>query len=109
VQLVEAESKRTSLDKCVHEVVVLSIGAVWKSPYELYAHSAIARGAGIPETVIQALVAGKGSEQLLPKEQVAHRFARQLATEYRVDADLYRGAASMFGQAGLVIFSRVPC
>jgi 4-carboxymuconolactone decarboxylase len=102
VQLVEAESKRTSLDQRVHEVVVLSIGAVWKSPYELYAHSAIARRAGIPELAIRALIAGKGSEQLLPKEQVAHRFARQLATEYRVDADLYREAESIFGRAGLV-------
>lgn len=102
MQLVEAESKRTSLDQRVHEVVVLSIGAVWKSPYELYAHSAIARRAGIPKIAIRALIAGKGSEQLLPKEQVAHRFARQLATQYRVDADLYREAESLFGRAGLV-------
>jgi 4-carboxymuconolactone decarboxylase len=102
VQLVDAESKHTSLDKRVHEVVILSVGAVWKSPYELYAHSVIARRAGIPEIAIQALVAGTGSEQLSRKEQVANRFARQLATERRVDADLYREAESIFGRTGLV-------
>lgn len=102
VQMVQDESKHTSLDKRVHEVVVLSIGAVWKSAYELYSHSIIARGAGVPETAIQALVAGTNSEHLLPKEQVAHRFARQLATEYKVDAELYREAEAIFGRAGLV-------
>lgn len=102
VQLVEAESKHTSLDKRVHEVVILTVGAVWQSPYELYAHSAVARKAGIPEIAIQALVAGKSFEQLLPKEQIAHRFARQLATEHRIDADLYREAESLLGQVGLV-------
>ena len=102
VRLVEAESKRTSLDKRVHEVVILSVGAVWRSPYELYAHSAVARGAGIPEIAIQALVAGKNSELLSPKEQLAHRFARQLATERRVDAALYQEAESIFGRTGLV-------
>jgi 4-carboxymuconolactone decarboxylase len=69
---------------------------------ELYAHSAVARDAGVPEAAIQALVSGKSSEDLSPEEQVAHRFARQLATEHDVDADLYREAESMFGRTGLV-------
>jgi 4-carboxymuconolactone decarboxylase len=102
VELVQAESKNTSLDKRVHEVVILSVGAVWNSPYELYAHSVIARNAGIPEIAIQALVAGKGSEHLLPNEQVAHEFARQLATEKKIAPDLYRKAETIFEQAGLV-------
>lgn len=102
VRLVQDEAKQTSLDKRVHEVVVLSVGSVWKSPYELYSHSLIARAAGIPEIAIHALVAGEGSEHLLPKEQVAHRFARQLATEHKVDADLYREADLIFGKTGLV-------
>jgi 4-carboxymuconolactone decarboxylase len=102
LQWMQADSKHTSLNKRVHEVVILSTGAVWKSPYELYAHSAVARKAGIPEAAIQALVAGESSDQLSPEEQVAHRFARQLATNYRLDADLYREAESMFGRVGLI-------
>jgi 4-carboxymuconolactone decarboxylase len=102
LQWMQAESKHTSLDKRVHEVVILSTGAVWQSPYELYAHSAVAREAGVPEAAIQALVSGKSSEDLSPEEPVAHRFARQLATEHHVDADLYREAESMFGRTGLV-------
>lgn len=102
VQLVEAESKHTCLSKRVHEVVVLTVGAVWRTPYELYSHSAIARRVGIPETAISDLVTGENSERLLAEEQVAQRFTRQLATDRRVDADLYQEAETIFGRVGLV-------
>ena len=98
----QAEGKRTSLGKRVHEVVILSVGAVWQSPYELYSHSAIARKVGVPEPAIHDLVRGRSSDHLTGEEQVAHRFARQLASERRVDADLYREAESVFGRVGLV-------
>jgi 4-carboxymuconolactone decarboxylase len=102
LQWMQADSKHTSLNKRVHEVVILSVGAVWKSPYELYAHSAVARKVGVPEAAIQALVAGKTPDELSSEEQVAHRFARQLATEHNVDTGLYREAESLFGPTGLV-------
>ena len=69
----QAYSKQTSLNKRFHEVVILSTGAVWPSPYELYAHSAVARTVGVPEAEIEALVAGSSSEELTPDEQIAHR------------------------------------
>jgi len=98
----QADSQHTSLNKRVHEVVILSVGAVWKSPYELYAHAAVARKVGVPERAIEALVAGNSSEELTREEQIAHRFARQLAAERKVDADLYREAEQAFGRAALV-------
>ena len=64
--------------------------AVWNSPYEVYAHSAEARKVGVPEVAIQALASGESPEGLTSNELVAHRFARQLTTERRVDDDLYR-------------------
>jgi len=32
------------LTKRVREVVILAVGSVWKSKYELYAHGAVAKG-----------------------------------------------------------------
>jgi hypothetical protein len=37
------------------------VGAVWRAPYELYAHSAVARSAGLPDLVVRALAAGEPS------------------------------------------------
>ena len=102
LQWLQADSKHSSLNKRVHEVVILSVGAVWRSPFELYAHSAVARKVGVPEAAIQALADGRSSDELSAEEQVAHRFARQLTAERKVDADLYREAETMFGRTGLV-------
>jgi 4-carboxymuconolactone decarboxylase len=98
----EAEATSTSLDNRVRQVVILTVGAVWNSPYELYAHSAEARHAGLPDEVIEALVAGQLPAQLSDDEKLAARFAQQLTAERRVDAALYAEAERAYGQRALV-------
>ncbi len=98
----DAEPKNTKLDKRTRQVVILTVGAVWNSPYELYAHSKEARKVGLPEVAIQALTSGESPEGLTSNELVAHRFARQLTAEHRVDDDVYRKAKQAFGDEGLV-------
>jgi 4-carboxymuconolactone decarboxylase len=102
VKLQEAEWKYTSLSKRVREVVILTVGAVWQSDYERYAHSAVARTVGLSEEAIRTLVAGGLPEDLNNEEQIAHRYARQLSAEHRVDSDLYSAAEQAFGKQGLV-------
>lgn len=97
-----AEARSTSLDNRVRQIVILAVGAVWNSPYELYAHSAEARQVGLPDEAIQALVAGGIPEQLCDDEKLAARFAQQLTAEHRVDAALYAAAERAYGQRGLV-------
>ena len=98
----DAEPKNTKLDERTRQVVILTVGAVWNSPYELYAHSAEARKVGLPEGAIHALASGESPEGLTANELVAHRFARQLTAEHRVDDDLYGTAKQAFGEEGLV-------
>lgn len=97
-----ADSAHTTLDKQTHEVVILTVGAIWQSPYELYAHSAVARHVGLSEDVIEGLCRGEAPEALTPGQLLAHRFARQLTLEHRVDNALYREAEKYFGAATLV-------
>ncbi len=101
-KFMDAEPKNTKLDKRTRQIVILTVGAVWNSPYEVYAHSAEARKVGVPEGAIQALASGESPEGLTSNELVAHRFARQLSAERRVDDDLYRKAKQTFGEEGLV-------
>lgn len=98
----QADSQHTTLDKQTHEVVILTVGALWRSPYELYAHSAVARTVGLAEAVIEGLCRGETPAELTAGQLLAHRFASQLTREYRVDDDLYRKAESHFGAATLV-------
>src|SRR6202008_1934409 len=48
LKLQVAEERHTSLDERIRQVVILTVGAVWRAPYELYAHSAVAHHSGWP-------------------------------------------------------------
>ena len=96
------EGKRTSLSERVRQVVILTVGSVWQAPYELYAHAAVARRAGLSANAIRALAGGEPADELSHGERVAQRFTRQLAAERRVDDETYRAAESAFGRKGLV-------
>ncbi len=102
LSLQEAEQAHTTLDERVRQVVILVVGAAWRSDYELYAHSAVARKAGLSDEAIRTLAAGGLPDDLDEKEKVAQRYTRQLSTGHRVDASLYAEAEQAFGTQGLV-------
>jgi 4-carboxymuconolactone decarboxylase len=102
VGVFRADKAATSLSPRVHEIVVLTVGAAWRSDYELYAHGAMAKAAGVPDAVIRALASGQAPTFESDEEATAHAFTWQLATRHRVDHDTYANAARTFGDKGLV-------
>ena len=100
--LQDAEQKNTTLTQRVRQVVILTVGAVWRSDYERYAHSAVARKAGMADPDIRALAAGEHATGLSDEEKLAQRFTRQLYVDHQVDDDLYVAAEAAFGRQGLV-------
>ena len=101
LDLQDAEQAQTSLDGRVRQVVILTVGAVWRSEYELYAHSAVAAKAGLAESTIKALASGQVPDELSAEERLAARFARALSTSHQVEASLYQDAQAAFGARGL--------
>ena len=102
LQLQGAEEKMTSLSKRVREVVILTTGSAWKAPYELYAHSAVARIAGLTDDTIHALVRGEPAAGLTDEEALAQRLTQQLALERHVSQELFDQAKTVFGTRGIV-------
>jgi 4-carboxymuconolactone decarboxylase len=102
IDVFDADKSSTSLSPRVHEVVILTVGAAWDSGYELYAHRAVGRLAGLSEDVIAALLAGRPPEFRNEQEAIAHEFARQLIGGHRVEAETYGQAEQAFGHKGLV-------
>jgi 4-carboxymuconolactone decarboxylase len=97
-----ADKVGTSLSRRVHEVVVLTVGAAWRSHYEVYAHSALARVAGLPDAVIHALASDRSPAFESEEEAIAHAFTLQLVHKHRVDQNTYADAAGAFGDKGVV-------
>lgn len=102
LDLHDAEEKYTSLSERVRQVVILAVGAVWESDYELYAHSAAARLTGISEGAIRTLASSGLPDDLSEQEKIAQRYARKLSAEHRVDAALYSATERAFGKQGVV-------
>lgn len=100
-QLLLGEREHTSLSARVREVVILAVGAAWQSEYEMYAHTAAARAAGLSEEAIRVLVSGGIPADLSKDEAIAAELTRQLSTAHRVDETLYRKAENSFGTKGL--------
>ncbi len=98
-QLTEEED--TSLTPRVRQVVILAVGAVWRSAYELYAHSAAARTVGLPTEVVQVLAAGQMPAELSAAERAAWRFAHQLTTQRLVEQRVYEQAQAVLGTRGI--------
>ena len=96
-----AEQQHTRLDEQLRQVIILTVGAVWRAPYELYAHSAVARHAGLTETVIAELARGDEPDALSDAQRAAHRLARALSADHHVDDAVYGGAEQISGAAGI--------
>ncbi|GCE03447.1 carboxymuconolactone decarboxylase family protein [Dictyobacter aurantiacus] len=101
LDLHDAEEKYTSLSERVRQVVILAVGAVWESDYELYAHAAAARQAGLSEDAIRTLTTGGLPDDLSEQEKIAQQYARNLSAEHRVNAALYSAAEQAFGKQGV--------
>lgn len=97
-----ALSQHSTLSEPVRQVIILTVGAAWQAAYELYAHTAVARQAGLPEAAIQALVAGQPPQGLPAAETLAYELTHQLATTHQVAPDLYERARAAFGEQGVV-------
>ena len=101
--LQEAEQKNTTLDSRLRQVVILTVGAVWTCDYERYAHSMVARKAGLSEASITSLTRNdRPAAELSAKEQLAQRFIYEITANKQVDDNLYAETWSAFGPQGLV-------
>jgi 4-carboxymuconolactone decarboxylase len=102
IDLAIAEQKNTSMSKRSREVVILTVGAVWHAPYELYAHCAVARHVGLSDDAVRTLAEGGLPGDLTAAETAVHRVARALSLEHRLDDALYREAEALLGADGIM-------
>ncbi len=100
-EFVLAEHEGTSLSKRAREVIILTVGAVWQAPYELYAHCAVGRHVGLSDDEVCTLADGGLPKDLSDTEAVAHRVARALSLEHRLDDSLYGEAEKLLGGKGI--------
>ena len=102
LNLQESEQAHTSLSQRLRQVIILTVGAAWRSEYERYAHAAVSKKAGLSDKSIQDLASGIPAQDLSAEERLAQMFTWQLITEHHISEALFADASAVFGVKGIV-------
>ncbi len=83
------------------ELAILIVAAHWASAFELHAHEAAGRAAGLAEAEIAAARAGEEPALADPAERAAVRAVRALVQVGDLDDEEYAAAVAELGEAGV--------
>src|SRR5690606_22562828 len=75
----------TSLHRDLLELAVIVVARATTAQFEWFAHSRMARAAGLPDEVVDAVARGEQPVLADPELALAHRFATQLVEGHQVD------------------------
>jgi len=89
------------LPEVARQIVILVVGAHFKADYEVYAHSTVARAAGISEEQLATITGGTRPAGLSDETETAYDVAAALLKGGILDASDYKRALDLFGQSGV--------
>ena len=99
--LTKALSVGATLPDPCRQIAILVTGAHFHTGYEIYAHVAVARGDGLPEATIAAIVAGQRPGGLPHEQALAYDTAAALCRGGVLPALSYKLALQAFGAGGV--------
>lgn len=92
----------TSLGRRLTEVAILTVASRWQAEFEWSAHARLAREAGVPDAVVDAIGQGEDPPFAADDERIVHAAAREVLTAGRVSDASYAAAQNLLGNAGVV-------
>src|SRR5215831_8907912 len=93
---------RTSIERRLSELAIITVGARWNAEFEWWAHQGLAREHGIADAVIDAIGRGDDPAFDADDERVVYAVARQLTETGRLDRRSYDEAGELLGDEGMV-------
>ena len=92
----------SSLPKKLNEMAIIITARHWTAQYEWTAHRKAAAEAGLSESIIQAIAAGKRPSSMDPAETVVYNFGNELLNTKQVSDPVFKAAVEKFGERGVV-------
>jgi 4-carboxymuconolactone decarboxylase len=93
---------QTSLAPRLNEMAILLTARWWTSQYQWFAHRPLALKAGLGESVIDAIHAGRRPETMRPDEALVFDFSTELREHRRVSDATFQSAVTLLGERGVV-------
>ena len=92
----------SSLPKKLNEMAIIITARYWTAQYEWTAHRKAAAEAGLSESIIQAIAAGKRPASMDAAETVVYNFGTELLNTKQVSDPVFKAAVDKFGERGVV-------
>jgi 4-carboxymuconolactone decarboxylase len=84
------------------ELAIITVAAHWRAEYEWWAHARLARAAGVPDGVVDAIGGGEPPLFALDDERTVYSFASEMVATGRTGPETYQAALALLGDAGVV-------
>lgn len=92
----------TTLDRDVAELAIILTGKHWKAQFEFWAHARLAREAGVPDAIIEAVRDGSQIKTNNKSYQAVNDFLTEYFETNRVSDPIYHQARQALGEEGIV-------
>lgn len=100
-QLGGAIRNKPCIDRRYIELAILVTGQLWQAQFEWYAHETMARDAGLPEAVIQAIKVGAEPEFDDEGDETAWRLCTEVHRDKSASDATYGAAVAVHGEDGV--------
>lgn len=92
----------TCLPAPLKELAILLTARHWRAQYEWYAHSSLARKAGLEDAIIAAIAEGRPPASLSPAQAAVHGFCTEILETKEVSDAAFDAARRAFGEQGAI-------
>jgi 4-carboxymuconolactone decarboxylase len=97
----KAMTRFRHLPEPVRQIVILVVGSRFKAAYEIYAHSVVAKSAGITDEQLATILAGQRPPDLTEAGELAYDASFALLSGGVLANPIYEKALALFGQHGV--------
>jgi 4-carboxymuconolactone decarboxylase len=93
---------QSSIPAPLNEMAILITGRFWGAQYEYWAHSRLARTAGLGEAIIDAIAQGRRPSVMSDEERAVYDFCTELFRDRAVSDAAFGAAVARFGEQGVI-------
>ena len=93
---------QTTIPAPLNELAILITGRFWSAQYEFWAHSRLARTAGLDGAIVAAIAEGRRPSPMSDDERIVYEFCTELYRDRAVSDRAFKGVVDRFGEQGVI-------
>jgi 4-carboxymuconolactone decarboxylase len=93
---------QTTIPAPLNELAILITGRFWSAQFEFWAHSRLAKAAGLDGAIIDAIAAGRRPSTMSADEHIVYDFCTELFRDKAVSDGTFKAAVDRFGEQGVI-------